>query len=122
MKASNTVYTSESELLNKVIEWIEPQKRNGIVVLKIRDRYTSGYSDLFINARGRFVVAELKDNEGTPTRQQLDFIKSMKKAGGTGGVCRSVLDVSKLIDEALYCVCESTGNDKYCSICGKEIK
>ena len=38
-QASSTMYKTEAELLKAVIKWIEPQRRNGIVALKIRDRY-----------------------------------------------------------------------------------
>lgn len=118
------VYKKESDLLKAVIKWIEPQRRNGIVALKIRDRYTIGYSDLFINARGRFVVAELKDDEGTASPHQEDFIELMTTAGASGGICRSVKDVAELIDKALYCECfdyEKDSSHTYCHKCGKEL-
>lgn len=123
MQPSSTIYKEESTLLVKVMEWLEPQLRDGIVVLKVRDRYARGYSDLFINARGRFVVAELKDDIGTASPHQEDFIKLMTKAGAVGGICRSVKDVADLIELALYCQCGYTGSwTKYCMYCGKEIK
>ena len=50
------VYTEEADLLKAVIRWLEPQQRDGIKVIRICDRYHSGYSDLFICARGRFKV------------------------------------------------------------------
>ncbi len=81
--------------------------------MRIVDRYTKGYSDLFICARGRFVVAELKDNTGTATPHQELFIEDVIACGGIGGVCRSIKDVSDLIDKALYCQCPH---------CGKEIR
>lgn len=94
-------FTSESSLLKAVMKWITPQRRNGIVALKIRDRYARGYSDLFICARGRFIVAELKDDEGKASPHQEDFIEMMKQAGATGGICRTVQDVADLINKAL---------------------
>lgn len=103
--ASSTMYKKESDLLKAVIKWIEPQRRNGIVALKIRDSYAIGYSDLFICARGRFIVAELKDDTGTPSPHQEIFIEEMTAAGAVGGICRSVKEVSDLIDKALYCSC-----------------
>lgn len=116
-------YKTESELLDKVMKWLEPQRRHGIVVLKVRDRYAKGYSDLFICARGRFVVAELKDDVGTASPHQEDFIKYMEAAGAVGGICRSIKDVSNLIDKALYCTCgKYTSVSFYCMYCGKEIK
>lgn len=125
---SDHQYKEESTLLKKVIEWLEPQKRDGIKVIRIVDRYTKGYSDLFICARGRFVVAELKDDTGTATPHQELFIEEMIEAGATGGVCRSVKDVSDLINQALYCACGESASWlaeyewlKYCPECGKEI-
>lgn len=108
-------------MLKKVIEWLEPQKRDGIKVIRIVDRYTKGYSDLFICARGRFVVAELKDDTGTATPHQELFIEEMELAGATGGICRTVKQVADLIDKAVYCKCGYT-ESKYCPQCGKEIR
>ena len=118
---SNQMYKEEASLLKKVIEWLEPQKRDGIKVIRIVDRYTKGYSDLFICARGRFVVAELKDDTGTATPHQELFIEEMEAAGATGGVCRTVKQVADLIDKAVYCQCGYT-ESKYCPHCGKEIR
>jgi hypothetical protein len=119
---SSTIYKDEATLLAKVMRWLEPQIRDGIKVIRICDRYHSGYSDLFISARGRFVVAELKDDIGTATPHQEMFIDEMNATGAVGGVCRSVKDVQDLIDKALYCQCGCTGAlTKYCAYCGKEI-
>ena len=124
--SSNQMYKEEASLLKKVIEWLEPQQRDGIKVIRICDRYHSGYSDLFICARGRFVVAELKDDTGTATPHQELFIEDMEAAGATGGVCRTVKEVSDLIDKALYCTCREYSNIVYigshCNLCGKEIR
>ena len=97
---SPQVYTDEAVLLKKVKEWLEPQERDGIKMLRICDRYARGYSDLFICVRGQFVVAELKDDTGTPSQHQLDFIDEMVSCGAIGGVCRSVKDVADLVEQA----------------------
>lgn len=97
---SSQQYSDEGELLKKVKEWLEPQERYGIKMLRICDRYTKGYSDLFICVYGIFVVAELKDDTGTPSKQQLQFIEEMQKCGAIGGVCRSVKDVADLVEQA----------------------
>ena len=97
---STQIYKDEAALLKAVIDWLEPQRRDGIMVLKIRDRYAKGYSDLFINVRGQFVVAELKDDTGTASPHQEQFIADMVKCGAIGGVCRTVADVAALIEEA----------------------
>ena len=123
MHIDSRVYTDEAALLKAVIRWLEPQQRDGIKVIRVCDRYHSGYSDLFICARGRFVVAELKDDTGTATPHQEIFIKEMIAAGAVGGICRSVKDVADLIEKALYCQCDHTGSLlKYCAYCGKEIQ
>ena len=123
MHIDSKVYTEEAALLKAVIRWLEPQQRDGIKVIRVCDRFHKGYSDLFICARGRFVVAELKDDTGTATPHQEIFIEEMIAAGAVGGICRSVKDVQDLIDKALYCQCGYTGAlTKYCAYCGKEIK
>lgn len=101
MNPSNKTYAEEATLLRKCIEWLEPQRREGIKVIRICDRYAKGYSDLFICAQGQFIVAELKADTGTSTPHQDLFIEEMLEAGATGGICRSVKDVSDLIDAAL---------------------
>lgn len=88
------------KLQKDVMAWLAPQERNGIKVLRICDRYNKGYSDLFICVNGIFVVAELKDDQGTPTPHQLLFIKQMKACGAIGGVCRTIRDVATLIEQA----------------------
>lgn len=82
------------------MEWLAPQKRDGIKAIRICDRYNKGYSDVFICVRGAFVVAELKDDTGTPSPHQVQFIDEMRAAGAIGGICRSIKDVADLIDEA----------------------
>ena len=94
------MYKEESELLKKVTEWVEPQRRDGIMLMRISDRYAKGYSDLFINVRGQFVVAELKDDEGEPSVHQEQFIEDMVSCGAIGAVCRTVAEVAALIEEA----------------------
>ncbi len=124
----NCIYKDEATLLAKVKEWLEPQERHGIKLIRINDRIAHGYSDLFINAKGRFVVAELKDDIGVPTIHQEIFIEEMQRCGAIGGICRSVQDVKDLIEEALYCTCLIGFDDNkkhlytYCPYCGKLLK
>lgn len=94
------MYKEEATLLKKVTEWLEPQRRDGVKLLRISDRYAKGYSDLFINVRGQFVVAELKDDTGKASPHQLQFIKDMVECGAIGGVCRTVAEVAALVEEA----------------------
>ena len=98
--ASDRVYTDEGILQRKVMEWLAPQRRDGIKAIRICDRYNKGYSDVFICVRGVFVCAELKDDTGKASQHQLDFLKEMKEAGAIAGICRSVKDVADLIEEA----------------------
>lgn len=93
-------YSDETVLQKKVMEWLAPQKRDGIKAIRICDRYNKGYSDVFICVRGIFVVAELKDDTGTPSPHQIQFIDEMRAAGAIGGICRSIKDVADLIEEA----------------------
>ena len=94
------MYKEEADLLKNTIAWLEPQRRDGIKVMRICDRYAKGYSDLFINVRGQFVVAELKDDEGTATPHQEQFIEEMIECGAIGAVCRTVKEVADLVEEA----------------------
>lgn len=98
--ALDRVYTEEGQLQSDVMEWLAPQRREGIKAIRICDRYNKGYSDVFICVRGIFVCAELKDDTGTPTPHQIAFLKDMKEAGAVTGICRSIKDVANLIDEA----------------------
>ena len=97
---SDHMYQDEGSLLKAVMKWLEPQRRDGIMALKIRDRYAKGYSDLFICVQGVFVVAELKDDTGKASQHQLDFIRDITACGAIGGVCRSVKDVADLVEKA----------------------
>lgn len=97
---SSQMYQDEADLLNEVTKWLAPQRRDGIMMIRICDRYAKGYSDLFINVRGQFVVAELKDDEGVASQHQKDFIRDMLSCGAIGGVCRTVKEVADLVEEA----------------------
>lgn len=97
---STKTYSDEADLLDAVKKWLEPQRRDGIKMLRISDRYAKGYSDLFINVRGQFVIAELKDDIGTASPHQEQFIEEMLECGAIGGVCRTVAEVAALVEEA----------------------
>ena len=96
----NRTYSDEGKLLKDVVDYFEPQRRDGIMIIKVRDRYARGYSDLFINVRGQLVLAELKDDIGKPSVHQLQFLDDMIACGAIGGVCRTIGDVVALVDEA----------------------
>lgn len=60
-----------------------------------------GFSDLFgvRKSDGRAVFIEVKKPTGRATEQQKKFLNAMLKAGAIAGVCRSVQDAEKLIQE-----------------------
>lgn len=97
---SDKQYDSEAELLEKVMDWLEKQRRYGVKAIRINDMYHKGYSDIFICVNGWFVVAELKDKTGTASPHQIEFIQDMRKAGALGAICRSVRDVYYLVVNA----------------------
>ena len=97
---SDQMYKDEGPLLKAVKDWLEPQQRDGIKMIRICDRYAKGYSDLFLCVRGQFVVIELKDDTGTASPHQELFIEEMLKAGAIGGVCRTVKEVADYVEEA----------------------
>lgn len=102
MTPSKKTYDSEAELLKKVTFWLATQRHRGVYTMRIVDKYSKGYSDLFICVQGRLVVAELKDDTGTASPHQLKFIQEVRDAGGIGGVCRSVHEVATLVEEAFW--------------------
>lgn len=93
-------YSDEATLLKKVMEWLAPQQRERIKAIRICDRYNKGYSDVFICVHGILVLAELKDDTGTPSPHQEMFLDEMRAAGAIGGICRSVKDVADLVEQA----------------------
>ena len=97
---SDQQYQDEATLLRKVMEWLEPQKRDRIKAIRVCDRYNKGYSDVFICVRGILVLAELKDDTGTASPHQELFLEEMCAAGAIGGVCRSVKEVADLVEHA----------------------
>lgn len=97
---SDQQYSDEGTLLRKVMEWLEPQKRERIKAIRVCDRYNKGYSDVFICVHGVLVLAELKDDTGEATPHQELFLEEMCAAGAIGGVCRSVKEVADLVEQA----------------------
>ena len=51
-----------------------------------------GFSDLFgvRKSDGKAVFIEVKTKQGVPSKEQLQFISEMKKAGAIAGIARSV--------------------------------
>jgi len=60
-------------------------------VIKLRSRYRAeGKSDILGVYRGKFFAIEVKSGRGKPTQAQLNFIESIKRAGGHGIVVWSL--------------------------------
>ena len=93
-------YKEESKLLETVTEWLNYQP--DLKALRICDRYAKGYSDIFVCLNGQFVVIELKDDTGTMSKHQEEFIKDMKAVGAIGAECRTLRQVINLIEEARH--------------------
>lgn len=56
-----------------------------------------GWSRLHYERDCVFTAIECKTKTGRPTKEQLQFIEAVKKAGGIGGICRSVDDYRQLV-------------------------
>jgi hypothetical protein len=92
------MYKEEAQLLKKATAWLDAQP--DIKVMRICDRYAKGYSDLFLCVGGIFTVLELKDDEGTSTPHQNLFIADVQRHGGIGGVCKTMGEIIKYVEEA----------------------
>lgn len=87
-----------------VVNW---DKEEGIVVLKKAHPATFGLevgsADLIgwrtINGIAQFCAFEVKTDTGTPSEDQLNFIKQVNAAGGLAGVVRSAKDVDALLQK-----------------------
>lgn len=90
-------FTQEATLLSYAKEFLEML---GAAVVR-QTSETAGISDLIICYQGRFIACELKRNDGQATEQQLAFIKKIQRAGGVGGVCRTLHDILNLVDCAV---------------------
>ena len=58
----------------------------------------AGRPDIFACYRGRFLVLEVKNEKGQPTKLQLHELAKWQAAGAVAGIVRSVDDVRKLIE------------------------
>jgi hypothetical protein len=58
-----------------------------------------GSSDLIgLTPEGRFFAIECKTKTGRATDEQKKFIEAIKKSNGIAGICRSIDDVTSLLD------------------------
>lgn len=56
-----------------------------------------GRSDLVLCYDGHFVALELKDDVGTPSPHQIEFVNKVKIAGGRAGVCNTLIQAFMII-------------------------
>lgn len=56
-----------------------------------------GFSDLMILKDGKLNFAELKAENGKPSKEQLNFINQMIKNGFNAGIARNLDDIFKII-------------------------
>jgi len=91
-------FKEEADLLKEALKWLYRQR--DLKVLRICTEIRYGYSDLFLCVRGHFVIIELKDDEGTLTAPQEEFIVDMKDVGAIGGECRTVQQIIDYVNSA----------------------
>ena len=91
-------YTEEAKLLTDAINWLDRQR--DVKALRICTITHRGYTDIFVCVRGKFVILELKDDTGTMSIHQEEFIKDMLEVGAIGGECRTLKQVIDYINAA----------------------
>ena len=84
-------FTDEAVLLKHAIEFLEMLPATKIA--RIEAGTKGGISDILACYQGLFVAIELKDDIGVPSAQQSKFIQDVRKAGGRGGVCRTLEEI-----------------------------
>ncbi len=60
---------------------------------------TAGIPDIIVCFRGRFIAFEAKVGRNMPTKLQAATIRSIRQAGGTAAVVRSVEEVQAILAE-----------------------
>lgn len=93
-----TTFKTEAEFLRIVTAFLETA---GALVVRQAYATKNGVSDLICCYRGRFLAFELKDDEGTPSPQQLRFIEKVVKNEGQGLVVDHLLQVSIVLANIL---------------------
>jgi hypothetical protein len=91
-------YITEAEFLKDATHWLQLQK--DVKILRVNDSYHRGYSDLILCVRGIFVALELKDNTGTPSPHQKEFIQDILLTGGIAKVVRTMKEIYDSVDSA----------------------
>lgn len=89
-----TPYEKEADFLKEAITLCEMLES---CVVRQAFATKRGVADLILCYHGLFVAAELKDSTGTPSRQQLNFIKKVEAAGGRAKVVDNLHDLFWLL-------------------------
>ena len=93
-----TTFKTEAEFLRIVTAFLETA---GALVVRQAYATKNGVSDLICCYRGRFLAFELKDDEGTPSPQQLNFLQEVVRNEGTGLVVDHLLQISIVLANIL---------------------
>lgn len=90
-------YDIESKLQKYAIKRLNAI--DGIIVIKISDRYRSGIPDLLICAFGYFVAIELKVRNNRPTKlQDVEIARVREEGRGVSGVARNWSEIKAIIN------------------------
>ncbi|MEG2268023.1 MAG: hypothetical protein RSC68_27320 [Acinetobacter sp.] len=89
-----TQFTEEAKLLCYVKEMLGML---GALVVREGAATKNGTSDLIVCYKGMFVAIETKDDIGVPSANQLRFIDSVLKAGGSAAVVRTLAEAMELL-------------------------
>lgn len=102
---------AETKLQNQIragISDIAVTHRINVGTFKVGKRYVStgvrpGFSDIFGHRKsdGKAFYLEVKTEAGVLSEKQEKFLAAMKKSGAITGVCRSVEEARRLLDDGL---------------------
>lgn len=92
------VYTDEAKLIKDVKESLE--MLDDCCVIRQEAVHKIGIPDLTLCYNGRFIAIELKDDEGSPSTLQVEWLTKIAKAGGIAIVANSVYPVIEALKRA----------------------
>lgn len=90
----NVKFDTEAKLLSHAKDMLGML---GALVIREAHATKNGTSDLIICYKGRFIAAELKDDRGTPSVQQIKFISKVQAAGGNAAVVATLAQLFELL-------------------------
>ena len=102
-------YTKQFELealaQRSIINFLRNKRKEGGPIRHFKaaqGRFSeAGVSDIIACYQGRFYALEVKSKAGKPTEIQLQFGKSIEKAGGVFAIVRNVYDVAEVLGIAI---------------------